>query len=173
MKKIDLRWALSCLLLTTLVACESGADRDDTAPAAATGAAATESTPAPALAPTTESAPESAPAAPPQPAAATPASPPAAAPEQEPPPEADTPGGGEQSPTPTPAPAQTAAEVPRVPVGEARSLVEAGRAVIVDVRDPASFANSHIAGAIHIPLGEIETRFGELPRDRRIITYCA
>jgi rhodanese-related sulfurtransferase len=65
------------------------------------------------------------------------------------------------------------AQVPRIPVAEARELQQTGAAVLVDVRDPASFANGHIAGAVHVPLGEITARAGELPRDRRVIAYCS
>lgn len=66
------------------------------------------------------------------------------------------------------------AEVPRVPVEEARAAVESGTAVIVDVRSPDDFASSHVAGAISVPLIEIERDPTSLPLDKEqwIITYC-
>lgn len=44
--------------------------------------------------------------------------------------------------------------------------------VLLDVREPSEWSEGHIAGAIHIPLGEIRARLNELPRDKEIIAYC-
>ncbi len=44
--------------------------------------------------------------------------------------------------------------------------------IVVDVRSKASYDKSHIIGAISIPLGEIEKRHEELPKDKEIILYC-
>ncbi len=46
-------------------------------------------------------------------------------------------------------------------------------AVIVDVREPKSYAKEHIKGAINIPASEIEKRLSELPSDRPVIVYCS
>jgi len=45
---------------------------------------------------------------------------------------------------------------------------------ILDVRERDEFEGplGHIADALHIPLGELEQRVGEIPRDRPIITVC-
>ncbi|HJR80103.1 MAG TPA: rhodanese-like domain-containing protein [Anaerolineales bacterium] len=69
---------------------------------------------------------------------------------------------------------QTEAEVPRVTVEEAKVALDSGEAIVVDVRSAEAYEVSHIVGAIHIPLGEIEanpTGF-DLDTDRWIITYC-
>ena len=63
--------------------------------------------------------------------------------------------------------------MPRVPPEEAVALRDAGNAVIVDVRDRVSYESNHIAGALSIPLAELPQRLSELPRDKRILTYCA
>ena len=42
--------------------------------------------------------------------------------------------------------------------------------VLVDVRGPQAFARGHVPGAINIPLGQLEKRMGELPKDRVILT---
>ncbi len=44
--------------------------------------------------------------------------------------------------------------------------------IVVDVRSKASYDKSHIIGAISIPLGDIEKRHEELPKDKEIILYC-
>ncbi len=45
--------------------------------------------------------------------------------------------------------------------------------LLVDVRDNASAAYGTIPGAVQIPLGELDERMSELPRDRKLILYCA
>ena len=69
---------------------------------------------------------------------------------------------------------QTDAEVPRVGLEEAKAAFDSGQAVIVDVRSAAAYAESHVAGAINIQLGEIETNPTglNLDQDQWIITYC-
>ncbi len=44
--------------------------------------------------------------------------------------------------------------------------------LIVDVRGPSEFRAGHIEGALNIPLDNLRSRIGELPRDREIWTYC-
>ena len=55
---------------------------------------------------------------------------------------------------------------------DARRLVERG-ALLVDVRTPEEFAAGHIAGAVNIPLGQLDDRMDELgPRDAPLVLYC-
>jgi len=44
--------------------------------------------------------------------------------------------------------------------------------VMVDVRSMAEYQAAHVAGAVSIPLEELEQRLRELPRDREIVAYC-
>ena len=67
----------------------------------------------------------------------------------------------------------TTTEIPRVTPADAAAAVAAGTAVIVDVRDLGSWTAGHVKGALHIPFGELQQRLAELPRDKRIITYCS
>jgi len=75
-------------------------------------------------------------------------------------------------PTAAPIPSNDA-EVPRSTITDVDTLRKAGAVTMVDVRDDASYAASHIPGALHIPLGNIAERASELPRDKPIVTYCA
>jgi NADPH-dependent 2,4-dienoyl-CoA reductase/sulfur reductase-like enzyme/rhodanese-related sulfurtransferase len=44
---------------------------------------------------------------------------------------------------------------------------------LLDVRESSEVAESGLLqNAVHIPLGELRDRLGELPRDRRILVYC-
>ena len=40
---------------------------------------------------------------------------------------------------------------------------------LLDVREQVELAVEHVPGAVHIPLGELRTRLGELPRDREYL----
>lgn len=66
------------------------------------------------------------------------------------------------------------AAVPRVPVDQAKAALDGGAAIIVDVRGAEAYAAQHIAGAISIPLSEIETNPTglNLKKNQWIITYC-
>lgn len=56
---------------------------------------------------------------------------------------------------------------------ETQETVEAGSAVIVDVRSRESHAKLAIPGALLIPRRELPARMGELPKGKTIITYCS
>lgn len=65
-----------------------------------------------------------------------------------------------------------AAQARRISAAEARQAVAKGEAVLVDVRDRASFAAEHAKGALSVPSGSLAERAAELPKDKLIITYC-
>jgi rhodanese-related sulfurtransferase len=55
---------------------------------------------------------------------------------------------------------------------EVKAGADGGRFVLLDVREKAEVEAGRIPGSIHIPLGELRARLGELPRDREIIVHC-
>jgi rhodanese-related sulfurtransferase len=63
--------------------------------------------------------------------------------------------------------------VARVTVAEAKEAVDAGEAVIVDVRPSADYHQQHIKGAINLPAPETGSRAKELPVNKLLITYCS
>ena len=69
--------------------------------------------------------------------------------------------------------ANAAASVPRISLEAAKASLDAGTAVLVDVRTAAAYEQSHAVGAISMPSNEVETRYKELPADKQIILYCA
>lgn len=65
------------------------------------------------------------------------------------------------------------AGVPAVTVHEAAELQGDGEgALLVDVREPNEFAQGRAEGAVLLPLGHLNTRFEELPRDRKLLLVC-
>ncbi|MFZ5468227.1 MAG: rhodanese-like domain-containing protein [Myxococcota bacterium] len=60
----------------------------------------------------------------------------------------------------------------QIDAGEAKRLVEAG-AVLLDVRTPEEFASGHLAGALNIPVQELERRLADVgPREKPVVVYC-
>jgi hypothetical protein len=58
----------------------------------------------------------------------------------------------------------------RVTLEEFKALRASGKVFVLDVRYQI---DTKIKGATHIPLGDLESRLSELPKDREIITYCS
>jgi rhodanese-related sulfurtransferase len=42
---------------------------------------------------------------------------------------------------------------------------------VLDVREPVEWAHGHVAGSVHIPMGEVPTRLEELP-DGQVLVVC-
>jgi len=59
------------------------------------------------------------------------------------------------------------------PVEVARRMKATPEAVVlIDVREPYERALASIEPSLHIPMGEIPTRFDEIPQGRELIVYC-
>jgi rhodanese-related sulfurtransferase/DNA-binding transcriptional ArsR family regulator len=60
------------------------------------------------------------------------------------------------------------------PVGmtELLTRVRSGKVVVVDTRPPGEFAAGHIAGAISIPIDELQERIRQLPKSKEYVAYC-
>jgi rhodanese-related sulfurtransferase/predicted transcriptional regulator len=55
---------------------------------------------------------------------------------------------------------------------ELRRRVRAGSVVVVDVRPAGEFRAGHIAGALSIPVDQLDRRLGELPARKEVVAYC-
>ena len=64
------------------------------------------------------------------------------------------------------------ATAPETDVARTARARAGGGTQIVDVREPDEWAAGHIPGALHIPLGDLGRRMGELRADRPVITVC-
>lgn len=62
--------------------------------------------------------------------------------------------------------------IARVSPAEAKQAFDQQSAVFLDVRVADAFAESHIPGAISIPVAELESKLGTLNKQDWIITYC-
>ena len=65
------------------------------------------------------------------------------------------------------------ASVPRISVAELKKAMAAGKVLLVDTRDPQSFADGHLPGASVISLADIPAKAAELKASKKaIVTYC-
>lgn len=75
-------------------------------------------------------------------------------------------------PQTTPQASADPAAARRISGEEARQAVAKGEAVLVDVRAKQAYDASHAKGAVSLPLSDLPSRAGELPKDKLVITYC-
>ena len=61
--------------------------------------------------------------------------------------------------------------VARISVQDTLDKLEAGQAVLVDVRSKSSYDTLHAEGAVSIPEQEIGTRLDELPHELDLVLY--
>lgn len=67
---------------------------------------------------------------------------------------------------------QDGGELPKeISVAQAAEKRTAG-AYILDVREPSEWEQGHIPEAALIPLGELESRLSEIPKDQEIVVVC-
>lgn len=62
-------------------------------------------------------------------------------------------------------------DVPRISSSEAHNQQQTGSGVIYDVREIPFYQESHAAGALPLPEGELLARLDELPTDKNLIFY--
>lgn len=63
--------------------------------------------------------------------------------------------------------------IARLSIQEAKAAVEAGKAVIVDVRDAAAWKSERIKDSLSSPLGTFDADMDKLPKDKQLIFYCS
>lgn len=59
-----------------------------------------------------------------------------------------------------------------VSVEQVAQALDAQSHTLIDVRELDEWQGAHVDGAIHIPLGDLVARAGEIPTDKPIYTMC-
>lgn len=65
----------------------------------------------------------------------------------------------------------TVPELPEIDVTRAAHLAAQG-VLLLDVREPDEWAAGHVAGAVHVPLGDLPAVLATLDRSRPIVAVC-
>ena len=55
----------------------------------------------------------------------------------------------------------------------AKKAFDVGDTIFVDSRSQSAYMKEHIKGAVNIPIGDLESRYKELPQHKNIIVYCS
>ena len=64
-------------------------------------------------------------------------------------------------------------EVPRISLEDAKKDFDEGKATFVDTRAEVQYKQEHIKGSINVPTEAVETRYKEIPTNKKIIAYCS
>jgi rhodanese-related sulfurtransferase len=62
--------------------------------------------------------------------------------------------------------------IPSVTVDQVPTPLPEGLTML-DVREPIEWEQAHVPGSRHIPMGEIPSRFDELPAEGQLLVVCA
>lgn len=69
---------------------------------------------------------------------------------------------------------KTQTEVKNISAGQARELINSNKDVfILDVRTKEEYNEAHIKGANLIPVQELEQNINKIPKDKKVVVYCA
>jgi len=62
--------------------------------------------------------------------------------------------------------------VARITVTETKKMLDAGTAILVDVRSSSAYTEQHARGAVNVPQSDSTVELLTLPKDKTIILYC-
>jgi hydroxyacylglutathione hydrolase len=57
-------------------------------------------------------------------------------------------------------------------LAEVTALLRSNDKLVLDVRGPGEWKAGHVPGSLNVPLGELDQRLSEIPRDRPVIVHC-
>jgi thiosulfate sulfurtransferase len=63
-------------------------------------------------------------------------------------------------------------EIRQIQIHEAKKKLDDETCVFVDIRDPGSYQQAHIPGAIHLHDGNAQDFLQNTPKDLDVIVYC-
>jgi thiosulfate sulfurtransferase len=63
-------------------------------------------------------------------------------------------------------------DIPQIQIYDAKQKLDGKESVFVDIRDPASYCQAHIPGAIHLHDGNIQEFVQNTDKEKDIVVYC-
>jgi rhodanese-related sulfurtransferase len=58
-------------------------------------------------------------------------------------------------------------------VSALKNLIAQSKTLLIDVRNPSEYKAGHIAGAINIPLNDLQLHLDAIPVDQDVVLYCS
>jgi len=63
-------------------------------------------------------------------------------------------------------------EIPQIQIHEAKKKLDENNCLFVDIRDPGSYQQAHIPGAIHLNDGNVQEFLQNTAKDQSVVVYC-
>jgi thiosulfate sulfurtransferase len=63
-------------------------------------------------------------------------------------------------------------DIPQIQIHDAKQKLDGKNAVFVDIRDPNSYGQAHIPGAIHLHDGNVQDFLQRIDKGKDIVVYC-
>jgi thiosulfate sulfurtransferase len=63
-------------------------------------------------------------------------------------------------------------DIPQIQIHDAKQKLDQKESVFVDIRDPASYRQAHIPGAIHLHDGNVQNFLENTDKQQTIVVYC-
>jgi thiosulfate sulfurtransferase len=63
-------------------------------------------------------------------------------------------------------------EIPQIQIHEAKKKLDEKSSLFVDIRDPGSYRQAHIPGAIHLNDGNVQEFVQQTDKNQEVVVYC-
>ena len=63
-------------------------------------------------------------------------------------------------------------EIPQIQIHDAKQKLDQKESLFVDIRDPGSYGQAHIPGAIHLHDGNVQEFLQNTDKDKAVVVYC-
>lgn len=63
-------------------------------------------------------------------------------------------------------------EIPQIQIHEAKQKYDQKDSLFVDIRDPGSYGQAHIPGAIHLNDGNVQEFLQNTDKEKSVVVYC-
>ena len=63
-------------------------------------------------------------------------------------------------------------EIPQVQIHDAKKKLDQKECVFVDIRDPGSYRQAHIPGAVHLHDGNVQEFLQSTDKNESVVVYC-
>ena len=63
-------------------------------------------------------------------------------------------------------------EIPQVQIHDAKKKLDQKECVFVDIRDPVSYRQAHIPGAVHLHDGNVQEFLQSTDKNESVVVYC-
>lgn len=63
-------------------------------------------------------------------------------------------------------------EIPQIQIQDAKQKLDQGECLFVDIRDPGSYRQAHIPGALHLHDGNVHEFLQNADKNKNVVVYC-